>query len=67
MCNYSSIKYFNYFNNFMDKAKIKQIAEKHARKINDLRAKQSKLVKEFFNIVDKEKIEKIRKEINKNN
>ncbi|MDD5290518.1 MAG: hypothetical protein PHZ04_00165 [Patescibacteria group bacterium] len=51
----------------MDKAKIKQIAEKHARKINDLRAKQSKLVKEFFNIVDKEKIEKIRKEINKNN
>jgi len=51
----------------MDNAKIKQIASKHIKKIDDLRAKQEKLIKEFFDIADEEKIKKISSEINKSN
>ncbi|MBU0722008.1 hypothetical protein KKA93_00935 [Patescibacteria group bacterium] len=47
----------------MNIKKIQQITKKHLKKIKELKAKQSKLVKVFFEISDKADIEKIRNDI----
>ncbi len=50
-------------NKIMDNKKIKKIAEKHLKKIGELKQKQEKLVEEFFQVADEAKAEEIKKNL----
>jgi hypothetical protein len=49
----------------MDDKKVIKIAQKHLKKIGELKAKQEGLIEEFFQVADEADIQEIKKDISK--